>query len=134
MKKASVIILFISFSLCQEPPPIKSGKAPYKNEYSDEFDVINYDLEIGLSEKSDQIAGIANITLVLNKNIKQIPLDFTGLNIQSILINNSKAYYNYRKGKIFIESKKFKANQTLIISIVYNGKPDDGLIIGKNIH
>ena len=134
MKKALVIFLFISFSLCQEPPPIKSGKAPYKNEYSDEFDVINYDLEIGLSEKSDQIAGIANITLVLNKNIKQIPLDFTGLNIQSILINNSKAYYNYQEGKIFIESKKFKANQTLIVSIVYNGKPDDGLIIGKNVH
>ena len=134
MKKALVIFLLISFSLCQEPPPIKSGIAPYKNEYSDEFDVINYDLEIGLSEKSDQIAGIANITLVLNKNIKQIPLDFTGLNIQSILINNSKAYYNYQEGKIFIESKKFKANQTLIVSIVYNGKPDDGLIIGKNVH
>ena len=134
MKKALVIFLFISFSLCQEPPPIKSGIAPYKNEYSDEFDVINYDLEIGLSEKSDQIAGIANITLVLNKNIKQIPLDFTGLNIQSILINNSKAYYNYQEGKIFIESKKFKANQTLIVSIIYNGKPDDGLIIGKNVH
>ena len=134
MKKALVIFLFISFSLCQEPPPIKSGIAPYKNEYSDEFDVINYDLEIGLSEKSDQIAGIANITLVLNKNIKQIPLDFTGLNIQSILINNSKANYNYQEGKIFIESKKFKVNQTLIVSIVYNGKPDDGLIIGKNVH
>ena len=134
MKKALVIFLLISFSLCQEPPPIKSGIAPYKNEYSDEFDVINYDLEIGLSEKSDQIAGIAIITLVLNKNIKQIPLDFTGLNIQSILINNSKANYNYQEGKIFIESKKFKANQTLIVSIVYNGKPDDGLIIGKNIH
>ena len=134
MKKALVIFLLISFSLCQEPPPIKSGIAPYKNEYSDEFDVINYDLEIGLSEKSDQIAGIANITLVLNKNIKQIPLDFTGLNIQSILINNSKANYNYQEGKIFIESKKFKVNQTLIVSIVYNGKPDDGLIIGKNVH
>ena len=134
MKKALVIFLLISFSLCQEPPPIKSGIAPYKNEYSDEFDVINYDLEIGLSEKSDQIAGIAIITLVLNKNIKQIPLDFTGLNIQSILINNSKANYNYQEGKIFIESKKFKVNQTLIVSIVYNGKPDDGLIIGKNVH
>jgi len=134
MKKALVIFLLISFSLCQEPPPIKPGIAPYKNEYSDEFDVINYDLEIGLSEKSDQIAGIANITLVLNKNIKQIPLDFTGLNIQSILINNSKANYNYQEGKIFIESKKFKVNQTLIVSIVYNGKPDDGLIIGKNVH
>ena len=134
MKKVFVIYLFISFSLCQEPPPIKSGIAPYKNEYSDEFDVINYDLEIGLSEKSDQIAGIANIALVLNENIKQIPLDFTGLNIQKILINNSSANYNYQEGKIFIDAKKFKAKQTLIVSIIYNGKPDDGLIIGKNVH
>ena len=134
MKKAFVIFLFISFSLCQEPPPIKSGIAPYKNEYSDEFDVINYDLEIGLREKSDQIAGIANITLVLNENIKQIPFDFTGLNIQKILINNSSANYNYQEGKIFIDAKKYKAKQTLIVTIVYNGKPDDGLIIGKNVH
>ena len=94
MKKAFIIFLFISYSLCQEPAPIKSGKAPYKNEYSEKFDVINYDLEIGLSEKSEQIAGIANITIILNKNIKQIPLDFTGLNIQSVLINNSIAKYN----------------------------------------
>ena len=134
MKKAFVIFLFISFSLCQEPPPIRSGIAPYKNEYSDEFDVINYDLEIGLSEKSDQIAGIANITLILNENIKQIPFDFTGLNIQKILINNSSANYNYQEGKIFIDAKKYKAKQTLIVTIVYNGKPDDGLIIGKNVH
>ena len=105
MKKALVLFLFISFSLCQEPPPIKSGKAPYKNEYSDEFDVINYDLEIGLSEKSDQIAGIANITLVLNKNIKQIPLDFTGLNIQSILINSLGVLLIERSD--LYESKKF---------------------------
>ena len=134
MKKAFIIFLFISYSLCQEPAPIKSGIAPYKNEYSKKFDVINYDLEIGLGEKSEQIAGIANITIVLNKNIKQIPLDFTGLSIQSILINNSSTNYDYKKGKIFIDAKKFEASQTLIISIAYSGKPDDGLIIGKNVH
>ena len=134
MKKTFIIFLFISYSLCQEPAPIKSGIAPFKNEYSGKFDVINYDLEIGLSEKSEQIAGIANITIILNKNIKQIPLDFTGLNIQSVLINNSIAKYNYKKGKIFIDSKNFKANQTLTVRIEYNGKPDDGLIIGKNVH
>ena len=97
MKQAFIIFLFISYSFCQEPAPIKSGIAPYKNEYSKKFDVINYDLEIGLGEKSEQIAGIANITIVLNKNIKQIPLDFTGLSIQSILINNSSTIYDYKK-------------------------------------
>ena len=134
MKKTFIIFLFISYSLCQEPAPIKSGIAPFKNEYSGKFDVINYDLEIGLSEKSEQIAGIANITIILNKNIKQIPLDFTGLSIQSVLINNSIAKYSYEKGKIFIDSKNFKANQMLTVRIEYNGKPDDGLIIGKNVH
>ena len=91
----------------QEPPPIKSGIAPYKNEYSDTFDVINYDLEIGLGQNSEQITGIANITIILNKNIKQIPLDFTGLSIQSVLINNSSTNYFYKEGKIFINAKKF---------------------------
>ena len=134
MKKTFVIFLFISFSLCQEPLPIKSGIAPYKNEYSETFDVINYDLEIGLGQNSEQIAGIANITIILNKNIKQIPLDFTGLSIQSVLINNSSTNYSYKKGKIFIDAKKLKTNQTIAVKIEYYGKPDDGLIIGKNIH
>ena len=134
MKKTFVIFLFISSSLCQEPPPIKSGIAPYKNEYSDTFDVINYDLEIGLSQKSEQITGIANITIILNKKIKQIPLDFTGLSIQRVLINNSSTNYFYEDGKIFIDAKKFKTNQMLIVRIEYYGKPDDGLIIGKNVH
>ena len=134
MKKTFVIFLFISFSLCQEPLPIKSGIAPYKNEYSDKFDVINYDLEIGLGQNSEQIAGIANIIIILNKNIKQIPLDFTGLSIQSVLINNSSTNYSYKKGKIFIDAKKLKTNQTIAVKIEYYGKPDDGLIIGKNIH
>ena len=134
MKKAFVIFLFICSSLCQEPPPIKSGIAPYKNEYSDTFDVINYDLEIGLGQKSEQITGIANITIILNKKIKQIPLDFTGLSIQSVLINNSSTNYFYEDGKIYIDAKKFKTNQMLIVNIEYYGKPDDGLIIGKNVH
>ena len=134
MKRIFIIFLFISFSLSQEPAPIKSGVAPYQNEYPDEYDVLNYDLEIGLGEKSEEITGNANIAITLKKNIDQIPLDFTGLSIQSILINNSSANYNYTKGKIFIDSKKFKANQTLTITIAYSGKPDDGLIIGKNVH
>ena len=134
MKKTFVIFLFISSSLCQEPPPIKSGIAPYKNEYSDTFDVINYDLEIGLGLKSEQINGIAKIAIILNKNIKQIPLDFTGLSIQSVLINNSRTNYFYKEGKIFIDAKKFKTNQMLTVRIEYYGKPDDGLIIGKNVH
>ena len=129
MKKISIIFLLIPFLLSQEPAPIKSGVAPYRNEYSNEYDVLSYDLEIGLGERSDEIAGNANITIALKENIDNITLDFTGLSIQNILINNSRVNYNYTKGKIFIDSKKYKANQILTINIAYSGKPDDGLII-----
>ncbi len=67
MKRIFIIFLFISFSLSQEPAPIKSGVAPYQNEYPDEYDVLSYDLEIGLGEKSEEIAGNANITITLKK-------------------------------------------------------------------
>tara|TARA_B100000700_G_scaffold72984_1_gene81474 strand:- start:1385 stop:3046 length:1662 start_codon:yes stop_codon:yes gene_type:complete len=134
MKKISIIFLLIPFSLSQEPAPIKSGVAPYQNEYTNEYDVLSYDLEIGLGERSDEIAGNAIIAIALKENIDKITLDFTGLSIQNILINNSRVNYNYTKGKIFIDSKKYKANQILTINIAYSGKPDDGLIIGENVH
>ena len=128
------IVLFISLLFSQEPDPIKSGIAPYQNEYTDEYDVLSYDLEIGLGEESNEIVGKAIITLIPKKDIDQIMLDFTGLSIQNILINSNNANYSYKKGKISISSKEFKVNQALSISIEYSGKPDDGLIIGKNVH
>ena len=69
-----------------------------------------------MGERSDEIAGNANITIALKENIDNIKLDFTGLSIQNILINNSRVNYNYTKGKIFIDSKKYKANQILTIN------------------
>ena len=107
------IVLFISFLFSQEPDPIKSGIAPYQNEYTDEYDVLSYDLEIGLGEESNEIVGKAIITLIPKKDIDQIMLDFTGLSIQNILINSYNANYSYKKGKISISSKEFKANQAL---------------------
>ena len=66
------IVLFISLLFSQEPDPIKSGIAPYQNEYTDEYDVLSYDLEIGLGGESNEIVGKAIITLIPKKDIDQI--------------------------------------------------------------
>ena len=134
MNNVFSLLISISVLFCQEPPPIKSGVAPKQNEYTNDYDVISYDLEIGLGIETEEIEGNTNITLILKKRIDNISLDFTGLSIHSITINNSIANYIHKKGKIFIDSKKYKSNQTLVINISYSGRPDDGLIIGKNVH
>ena len=96
MNNVFSLLVSISVLFCQEPPPIKSGVAPKQNEYTNDYDVISYDLEIGLGIETEEIEGNTNITLILKKRIDNISLDFTGLSIHSITINNSIANYRYK--------------------------------------
>jgi len=128
-------LLFIfSFLLGQEPEPIKAGVSPSNNYDQGDLDAIHYSIEIGLGEKSDLIEGIVLIQLLVKKDKPTLLLDFSGLIINSFYINGAPLNYNYELG--FIKNKliSFYRGDTLNIKVHYEGKVDDGLIIGDNIH
>ena len=132
------ILLFILFSysllIAQEPKPIKAGVAPTNYDYQGDLDAIRYSLEIGLGQKTDLIEALVSIKFVLKNDNPIMRLDFTGLKIDSLLVDGIISSYQYKKGIIEKKLNGYNYGDTIIVMIAYSGKADDGLIIGNNIH
>ena len=132
------ILLFILFSysllIAQEPKPIKAGVAPTNYDYQGDLDAIHYSLEIGLGQKTDLIEALVSIKFVLKNDNPIMRLDFTGLKIDSLLVDGIISSYEYKKGIIEKKLNGYNYGDTIIVMIAYSGKADDGLIIGNNIH
>lgn len=120
--------------LAQEPAPIKAGEAPHDGIYAPGVDAVHYDVEIGLGKDAEWIEGRVNIDIAIESDGPTLPLDFTGLKIESIFIEDNSISYTHQNGVIHIPLHSFKKGDTVSISILYSGQPDDGLIIGKNVH
>ncbi len=92
----------------------------------DNFDVLNYNIEITIKRLSDkEITGKTGIKLVPVKEIKTINLDLLDFEINQIFVSG-KEYknFNYKNNKIKITfDKKMSQKDTLNISIFYKGKP-----------
>lgn len=135
--KLKIIISIISsiyWLLGQEPFPIKAGIAPHHGVYAPGVDVINYDIEIGIGSNVDWIEGITHIRVAVETDSPTLPLDFTGLFVNTVNVDGITSTYIYEKGIIKIPLFSLKKGDTVNVSISYSGTPDDGLIIGNNFH
>jgi len=134
-KKYKILpLLLLSSLLAQEPEPIKAGVAPPRGIYAPGVNVLHYDVEIGIGEKSDWIEGLVKIKVAVEENTPVLSLDFTGLEINDISVEGRKIEYTYEKGVIRIRLKNNQKGDTVLVEISYEGQPDDGLILGKNVH
>ncbi len=131
-------IFFIFFSslllIGQEPKPIKAGVAPTNYDYQGNLDAIHYSIEIGLGKETDLIEAVVSIRSVLKKDSPMMRLDFSGLNVDSLLVDGIVSSYEYKEGIIKKKLNSYNYSDTVIVTVGYSGKADDGLIIGNNIH
>ena len=129
-----ISVFFICPILAQEPNPIQAGVAPSENDYQGDLNVLHYDVEIGLGNSADWIEGIVYLKCEVMKDDPNMRLDFTGLSIQSLSVNGLLTKHIYEKGLIEQNLKGFNFGDTVTIKIHYSGTPDDGLILGENVH
>ena len=108
--------------------------APHSDRYAPGVDVVHYDVEIGIGNDADWIEGHVRIQIVLKFDAPVLPLDFTGLTINSIRVNNNQSEFAHENGVININLNEYKKRDSVLVEISYRGVPDDGLIIGKNIY
>ena len=131
-------IFFIFFSslllIGQEPKPIKAGVAPTNYDYQGNLDAIHYSIEIGLGKETDLIEAVVSIRSVLKKDSPIMRLDFSGLKVDSLLVDGIVSSYEYEEGIIKKKLNSYNYGDTVIVTVGYSGKADDGLIIGNNIH
>jgi aminopeptidase N len=118
----------------QEPDPIRAGVAPPAGEYAAGVDVVHYDVEVGLGYGVLWFEGITELRVAVGAPSPTLPLDFSGLIINSVSVDGGAADYTYDAGVVSIPLSGRSAGDTVAVRLHYEGVPDDGLIIRENIH
>ena len=103
--------------------------------YDDTVDVLDYDLEVWLPDPGEtRIEGRARLTLAPGPAAEAV-FDFTGLAIREVTVDRREAQVSYADGILRIALDPGGASGgPMLVEVVYAGTPDDGLILGQNVH
>lgn len=119
-----------------EPLPIEAGVAPPPGPYAPGFDAVHYDIAITLPDTGTFIRGqtVAHVRIE-EPRADTLSLDFSGLAVGSVRADRQVLAYEHREGKVYIPIPvTVGVGDTLRVEIDYHGHPDDGLILGPNMH
>lgn len=118
----------------QEPAPIQAGVAPPPGPYAPGVNVVHYDVEVGLGLGTDWFEGITDIRVAVTRRDPSLPLDFTGLAIRSVQLEGAATAYTHDEGVLTVPLEGHRDGDTISVRVHYEGVPDDGLILGDNVH
>jgi aminopeptidase N len=104
------------------------------------MDVVNYDFHITVNDTTDRIEGLAVITLAFHGNGDSVSLDLSnvgndgkGMVVRKITSDTGTIKWHHSGDKLNIIFDNMPSiNDTLKVSVFYNGVPSDGLIISEN--
>ncbi len=113
------------------------SQAEKQNPQLNKIDILHYDFDIKLSDKSDLIVVTAGISLKFKQNIQSFYLDLKnkegekGMVVSSAMQGNDVLEYHQKNDKLYI-SGNWQKDDDAKIKIKYSGIPADGLVISKN--
>jgi aminopeptidase N len=124
-----------------EPPPTRIGIVPKRGPYAPGFDAIHYAISVTLPETGKVIRAFSTVQLILRDPLQDtLSLDLTGLRVLQV-----STQFRDKKAKV-VEFRQdsarlhvlvpldAKLGDTLRVTVDYDGTPDDGLILRKNVH
>jgi len=117
-----------------EPMPIQAGVAPTPGPYAPGVDVLHYDVEVGLSRSESWVGGRTSILARALTDAPSLPLDLTGLAVESVSVDGAPGTGLYENGVLRIELPGRHEGDTVHVRVDYRGTPDDGLILKENVH
>lgn len=111
-----------------------------QNDYRFEsVDVLNYQFHITLTDDSNNIQGLTEISIKFNKAITNFHLDLIekqsndfGMRVERVLENNQPISFTQKNNQLVLNISPSRIDDIRIYSIIYQGVPADGLIISKN--
>lgn len=101
------------------------------------IDIQHYRFELTLTDESDEINGIAHITVKFREDLDSFSLDLVskqstiGMEVVTVMSGNAKIDYQHKNNLLSIE-KNQNAGDLETFTVVYKGIPETGLIISKN--
>jgi aminopeptidase N len=124
-----------------EPPPIEAGRVPPHGVYQPGFDALHYDVSLTIGATSPVIQGRTRIDVAMREPRRDdLWFDFSGLAVTraSIAVGGGAARTTTSRaddGRIHLAvPATARVGDTLHVEIVYEGTPDDGLILRDNVH
>jgi aminopeptidase N len=124
-----------------EPAATRIGIVPKTRPYAPGFDALHYAISITLPDTGKVIRGVTRVDLRLRDPMQDtLSLDFTGLRVlqvQTAFRDKKAKVVEFRQDSARIHVQvPLDANlgDTLHVTVDYDGSPDDGLIIRKNVH
>ena len=118
-----------------EPTPIEAGIAPAAGEYPPGFDALHYEIAVALPDTGTWIRGATTVRIARTATAPAtLPLDLTGLAVTAVRVNGEAVGYRQGSGKLRIALPDSGRAGELSVQVRYQGRPDDGLIIGANVH
>lgn len=132
MRKLLLLNLLLSFLI------IPAWGQNHHDRY-ESLDVLAYRFEIDLNDSSDVIFGISEIEIEFEKELDQFQLDLSynkaensGMKVKQITEDGRDINFLQDDDRITLDIPLAKQGAIRNYRIVYNGVPDDGLIISKN--
>jgi len=108
------------------PIPSQSSRLPAAP--AEPLQVANYDISIDVPDSGTTIGARAELTVVRQAPADTLRLDFVGLRVDSVLVNDRQARFRRDSSHLFV-ALPGGSQDTLHVSVTYGGSPTDGLII-----
>jgi len=125
---AGILLLLVAPATAQLPDPDQPDPA---------VDVEHYAFDLTLSDASDTIRGAATIRIhLLQPGVSTVMLDFMDyMTVRDVLVDGRQAPFTHADNDLQISlPTELNSDKTLSIRIIYDGIPQDGLIISTNRH
>ena len=121
-----------------EPAPTRIGIVPPAGAYQQGVDALHYAITVELPDTGSVINASARVDVLLRERLDSMWLDITGMRVRSVrtqVRNERESAVSFRQdsARIYFPIDA-RIGDTLHITVAYDGKPDDGLIIRKNLH
>jgi aminopeptidase N len=107
-------------------------------------DVVHYRFHLTLTDASDEIAGKADITVrFVEAGRTEFELDLIGLNaeasagmeVQDVVLAEDHVQFSHENNRLTVSlPSPSKPEEQKTFTVTYRGIPQDGLIIGTNLH
>ena len=128
MRFLIAILLFPILGFAQDKYPKQEG-----------VDVLNYSVSLVLNDSTDRIMGKVDVKYQAKETVKALLLDLfneyegKGMLVQGVSCHGQPLTYKHENNQISIElTTQMKSEKGALITVLYEGVPQDGLIISKN--
>ena len=110
-----------------------------------EQDIIDYDIMVSIPDRGESIRASARIRYVVRGGLGPLILDFDeALDVDSVLLNDNRVgsrgpdwdweVIEGAEPDFLVLRQWSQVGDTLSVTVHYHGRPEDGLVIGKNVH